>query len=112
MNADDVRANGEAARNPAFVHLRSPGCSLLLEVLALDATGSSPLPRIVHWGAVLDKDVDAAALALASSPPVPHAALDAPVRRQLLPMPVDGWRLRPGLRGARADGTSWSPGCI
>jgi alpha-galactosidase len=24
-------------------------------------------------------------------------------------MPVDGWRLRPGLRGARADGTSWSP---
>jgi alpha-galactosidase len=24
-------------------------------------------------------------------------------------MPVDGWRLRPGLRGARADGTAWSP---
>jgi alpha-galactosidase len=104
-----VSANGDAARTPAFVHLRSPGCSLLLEFLAVDATGSSPLPRIVHWGAALDKDVDAAALALASSPPVPHAALDAPIRRQLLPMPVDGWRLRPGLRGARADGTAWSP---
>jgi alpha-galactosidase len=24
-------------------------------------------------------------------------------------MPVDGWRLRPGLRGSRADGTAWSP---
>jgi alpha-galactosidase len=24
-------------------------------------------------------------------------------------MPVDGWRLRPGLRGCRADGTAWSP---
>jgi len=24
-------------------------------------------------------------------------------------MPVDGWRLRPGLRGYRADGTAWSP---
>ena len=109
MNADEVRANGDAARTAAFVHLRSPGCSLLLEVLALDAAGTSPLPRIVHWGAALDKDVDAAALVLASSPPVPHAALDAPIRRQLLPMPVDGWRLRPGLRGARADGTAWSP---
>jgi hypothetical protein len=85
MNADDVRANGDAARTPAFVDLRSPGCSLLLEVLAVDATGTSPLPRVVHWGAALDKDVDAAALVLASSPPVPHAALDAPIRRQLLP---------------------------
>src|SRR5665647_3348987 len=52
---------------------------------------------------------DAAARILAISPPIPHAAPDEPVRRHLLPMPVDGWRLRPGLRGARADGTAWSP---
>lgn len=96
-------------QSSTFVHLRSSGCSLLLEVAALDATRTSPLPRIVHWGPALDEDVDAAALVLASSPPIPYAALDDPIRRHLLPMPVDGWRLRPGLRGARADGTAWSP---
>ena len=94
---------------PTFVHLRTPACSLLLEVPALDGAGASPLPRIVHWGPELDADVDAAALVLANSPPTPHAAPDDPTRRRLIPMPVDGWRLRPGLRGARADGTAWSP---
>ena len=116
-----------------FIHLRSATCSLLLEVPAAaelpaeavlaaesadtagasaDAStgaGSSTLPRIVHWGPVLDTDVDAATLVQAISPPVPHASPDSPSRRHLLPMPVDGWRLRPGLRGSRADGTAWSP---
>ena len=99
----------DAEGTSTFVHLRSSGCSLLLEVAALDATGTAPLPRVVHWGPTLDLDVDAAALVLATSPPRPHAAQDIPLRRHLLPMPVDGWRLRPGLRGARADGTAWSP---
>ena len=98
-----------AAGVPTFVHLQTPGCSLLLEVSARDSAGTSPLPRIVHWGPALDQDVDAAALVLAISPPISHGAPDDPVLRHLLPMPVDGWRLRPGLRGARADGRAWSP---
>jgi hypothetical protein len=36
-------------------------------------------------------------------PAAAHSAVDRPVRRRLLPMPADGWRLRPGLSGARAD---------
>jgi alpha-galactosidase len=107
---DPVAAGTVAATGTStFVHLRSPTCSLLLEVSPVGPAGTSPLPRIVHWGSPLHKDVDAAALVLAISPPIPHAAPDDPIRRALLPMPVDGWRLRPGLRGARADGTAWSP---
>lgn len=99
-----------AAGTPTFLHLRASGCSLLLEVRASEqAAGIASLPRVVYWGPALDTDVDAAALLTAISPPIPHAAPDHPLRRHLLPMPVDGWRLRPGLRGARADGTSWSP---
>ena len=98
-----------AAGIPTFVHIRTPTCSLLLEVPVVDAAGISPLPRIAHWGPALDEEVDAAALVLASSPPIPNAAPDVLVRRAVLPMPADGWRLRPGLRGARADGTAWSP---
>jgi alpha-galactosidase len=107
---DPVAAGTVAATGTStFVHLRSPTCSLLLEVSPVGPAGTSPLPRIVHWGPPLHKDVDAVALVLAISPPIPHAAPDDPIRRSLLPMPVDGWRLRPGLRGARADGTAWSP---
>jgi len=98
-----------APGTPTFVHLRSTSVSLLLELFSLDQAGNPPLPRVVHWGPALDRDVDASALALAISPPIPHAAPDDPMRRSLLPMAVDGWRLRPGLRGARADGTAWSP---
>jgi len=105
----DAAARAAASGASTFVHLRTSTCSLLLEVPVGDAAQASPLPRIVHWGPALDQDVDAAALVLAISPPVPHAAPDEPVRRHLLPMAVDGWRLRPGLRGARADGTAWSP---
>jgi len=108
-----------ATGTSSFVHLRSATCSLLLEVFSpdradpdsadRDSAGMSPLPRIVHWGPALDHTIDAEALVLAISPPIPHAAPDNPTRRHLLPMPVDGWRLRPGLRGCRGDGTDWSP---
>jgi alpha-galactosidase len=98
-----------AAGAATFLHLRVPTCSLVLEVPPAAAAGTSMLPRVIHWGPPLHKDLDAAALVLGISPPIPHAAPDHPVRRHLLPMPVDGWRLRPGLRGARADGTAWSP---
>jgi alpha-galactosidase len=105
--ATAARAAGAGASS--FLHLRTPNCSLLLEIPAADASGTSPLPQVRHWGPVLDGDVDGASLIQALSPPVPHSASDDPSRRHLLPMPVDGWRLRPGLRGARADGTAWSP---
>ena len=96
-----------AAGPPSFVHLRSPGCSLLPEVPEPGPAGTSP--RVVHWGPALRSDLDAAALVQAVSTPIAVTAPDDPIRRDLLPLPVDGWRLRPGLRGARADGTAWSP---
>ncbi len=97
------------ARAASSVHLRTQTCSLVIEVPAPDPTGASLSPRIVHWGPALDEDLDVAALVLATSPPVPTSAPDNPIRQNLVPMPADGWRLRPGLRGARADGTAWSP---
>ncbi|HTE70548.1 MAG TPA: alpha-galactosidase [Actinomycetes bacterium] len=88
------------------VHLRAGGVSLVL-----DARGGAgePLPVVLHWGPDLGAELDGEALAEALVPPVASSAVAGPVRRRLLPMPVDGWRLRPGLSGARADGTGWSP---
>ena len=65
----------EGVGTATFVYLRSSGCSLLLEVPALDAAGTSPLPRVVHWGPALDEDVDAAALVLATSVLRPEQAM-------------------------------------
>jgi alpha-galactosidase len=93
--------------SPAGVlHLRAGGVSLVL-----DAQGGpeQPLPVVLHWGPDLGAAVDGHALAGALVPAAAHSAVDRPVRRRLLPMPADGWRLRPGLAGARADGGGWSP---
>ena len=89
----------------SVIHLRGGGVSLVL-----DARGGvgEPLPVVLHWGADLGDALDGDALAEALAPPAPRSAPDRPVRRRLLPMPVDGWRLRPGLSGARPDGTDWS----
>lgn len=87
------------------VHLRAAGVSLLLGA----GSAGDALPVVLHWGADLGNDVDVAALSSALTPPTARSAPDVPVRRRVLPMPVDGWRLRPGLRGARVDGTDWSP---
>jgi alpha-galactosidase len=88
------------------IHLRAGGVSL-----ALDAGrgAGAPLPVVLHWGADLGAGLDGQALAAALVPAAAHSAVDRPVRRRLLPMPADGWRLRPGLAGARADGGGWSP---
>jgi alpha-galactosidase len=88
------------------LHLRAGGVSLVLD--AASGTGA-PLPVVLHWGADLGDAVDGHALAEALVPAAAHSAVDRPVRRRLLPMPADGWRLRPGLAGARADGGGWSP---
>jgi len=87
------------------LHLRAGGVSLVM-----DAAGGAgePLPFVLHWGPDLGEALDDA-LAEALVPPAAHSAVDRPVRRRLLPMPADGWRLRPGLAGARPDGGSWSP---
>ena len=63
---------------------------------------------VLHWGPDLG-DAPGDALAEALVPAAAHSAIDRPVRRRLLPMPADGWRLRPGLAGARPDGSGWSP---
>ena len=87
------------------IHLRAGGVSLVLDARA--GVGE-PLPLVLHWGPDLGA-LDGDALAEALVPAAAHSAVDRPVRRRLLPMPADGWRLRPGLAGARADGGGWSP---
>ena len=91
---------------PGVLHLRAGGVSLVL-----DARGGAgaPLPVVLHWGPDLGDLADGNALAEALVPAAAHSAVDRPVRRRLLPMPADGWRLRPGLAGARPDGGGWSP---
>jgi alpha-galactosidase len=88
------------------IHLRAGGVSLVL-----DAAGGpgAPLPILLHWGPELGAGLDGDALAAALVPAAAHSAVDRPVPRRLLPMPADGWRLRPGLSGARPDGGGWSP---
>jgi alpha-galactosidase len=88
------------------VHLRAGGVSLLLDA---GAGAGEPLPAVLHWGPDLGPGLDGDALAAALVPAVANAAVDRPVPRRLLPMPADGWRLRPGLSGARPDGGGWSP---
>jgi alpha-galactosidase len=94
---------------PGVVHLRAGGVSLLLDARA---GAGGPLPVVLHWGPDLGGDLDGAALsglADALHPAAAHSAVDRPVPRRLLPVPADGWRLRPGLAGARPDGGGWSP---
>jgi alpha-galactosidase len=88
------------------IHLRAGGVSMVLDARA--GVGE-PLPVVLHWGPDLGEALDGDALAEALVPPAAHSAVDRPVRRRLLPMPADGWRLRPGLAGARPDGGGWSP---
>jgi alpha-galactosidase len=90
----------------SVVHLRAGGVSLVLDT---GGGAGGPLPVVLHWGPDLGRAGDGDALAGALVPAAAHSAVDRPVRRRLLPMPADGWRLRPGLSGARADGGGWSP---
>ena len=88
----------------SHVHLHTDTVSLLL---APDPQGG--LPVVLHWGPPLDPATDGAEVAAAVAPPVPHAGPDQPYAWRLLPLPADGWPVRPGLVGARADGADWSP---
>jgi alpha-galactosidase len=88
------------------IHLRAGGVSLVLDA---PAGAGEPLPVLLHWGPDLGDRFDGDALAEALVPAAARSAADGPVRRRLLPLPADGWRLRPGLSGARPDGGGWSP---
>jgi alpha-galactosidase len=91
---------------PGVLHLCAGGVSLALDARA--GVGE-PLPVVLHWGPGLGELADGDGFAEAQVPAAAHSAVDRPVRRRLLPMPADGWRLRPGLAGARPDGGGWSP---
>ena len=83
---------GDRHMSDGFVHLRAGGVSLLL-----DARGPG-LPTVLHWGADLGADVDAAAVALAS----------VTRRRALRPGRADG-----AVRAAPARGRPpWPPGPV
>ncbi|MEV5583755.1 alpha-galactosidase [Streptomyces parvus] len=89
---------------PPIVHLRSAGCSLLIEV------PSGRLPVIRHWGSDLGPlDAAGAAAACLAGGRVGRlpGELDAEAA-SVVPEPWTGWMGRPGLIGSRR-GRNWSP---
>lgn len=102
-----MSATGRESRPVSTVlHLRSESTSLVL-VEDPPRDGRRPLPRVVHWGEALDDSGDPVAFVEATALPVAGSAPWVPHR--LVPLPSEGWRLRPGLRGSRPDGRAWSP---
>ena len=87
-----------------FVYLRRDGVSVLF-----DARGPVQ-PTLVHWGADLGELTvqDCEAVALATIGAIPHAVLDGPVPKGLLPERAVGYRGRPGLAGHR-HGADFAP---
>ena len=77
--------------------IRGGGTALVL------AQGNDGLPSVLHWGADLP-DAAIADLALATSRPVPHNALDAPWSLSVLPTSGTGWLGTPGYAAHRAGG--------
>jgi len=87
------------------LHLRAAGVSVVLDV------ADGRIPAITHWGADLGELAATGldAVCEAAIDPVPHNAVDVPVRIGLLPQQSDGWIGRPGLTGSRPDGSGWVP---
>lgn len=87
------------------LHLRAAGVSVLLDVT------DGRAPAIVHWGEDLGElgaaEIDR--IALSAVPSRPQNAVDVPVRLGILPQWADGWVGRPGISGARADGSAFAP---
>jgi alpha-galactosidase len=88
-----------------IVHLRTETVSVLI-----DARGDG-VPRIAHWGAPLGEptEADLAATVAGLARPVSPNMPDQPVPLGLLPEYGRAYPGRPGLRGHRAGGASWSP---
>lgn len=87
------------------VHLSAAGVSLVI-----DASGDR-MPAIVHWGRELGTLTaqDAATLTEIAGPAITHNTIDVPLRVGILPQLADGWVGTPGISGARADGSAFSP---
>lgn len=85
------------------LHLSTAGVSVVLDIT------DGRIPAIAHWGATLGElgadGLDA--VCEAAVDPVPQNGVDVPVRIGLLPQQSDGWIGRPGLSGARPDGSGW-----
>ena len=86
-----------------LIHLRSETTSFVA------TTDGDALPVVLHWGPRLPDGLSEAELVAATTPVVPHSHPDVPLVRRLLPMPVDGWRMRPALIGSAPDGTRFAP---
>jgi alpha-galactosidase len=86
-----------------LVHLRSATTSFVA------VTDGDALPVVLHWGARLPETIGEAEILAATRAVVPHSSTDQPLVRRLVPLPVDGWRLRPALSGSYADGTHFAP---
>ncbi|GAA1726672.1 alpha-galactosidase [Isoptericola hypogeus] len=92
-----------STRAPQLLHLRSAGCSLLLELV------HDRLPLVRHWGAdlgTLDRAGAAGARLAAASFSQRSGELGARLA-SVVPEPWAGWMGRPGLIGSR-QGRSWS----
>lgn len=87
------------------LHLAAAGVSVVLDVT------EGRIPALLHWGADLGMLGAAGldAVCTASIEPVPHNAVDVPVRVGILPQQSDGWIGRQGLTGSRPDGSGWAP---
>ncbi|MFN8099156.1 MAG: alpha-galactosidase [Dermatophilaceae bacterium] len=86
-----------------LIHLRSATTSLVAR------TDGDALPVVLHWGSRLPDGVGEDELVAAIRQVVTHSSSDEPMSRRLLPLGVDGWRLRPALAGSAADGTRFAP---
>lgn len=66
-------------------------------------------PRVLYWGSRLPDDVGLAELSRALEPGRPHGRMDEADPLTLVPEHARGFVGRPGLLGARMDGTAWAP---
>ncbi|AQP45659.1 alpha-galactosidase [Tessaracoccus flavus] len=89
----------------AFVTLNTDGVSVVVDLT------DGRLPALLHWGPDLGELTidDVRAMALTAAMPAAPSTVDEPSRLALLPEHWAGWTGRPGLSGARADGSGWSP---
>ncbi len=97
--------------DPGFsAHLHGSGTSFVLATPPPTAERPDPLPVVAHFGRELPASIDPDALLRSLLPSRTHSGPDFRALRPVVPQQMDGTRLRPTLRGSRADGTAWSPG--